>query len=77
MPEGPEVKKLTDRLNRLLKNKELSKITINSGRYKKHNNLKNFNNFIKILPIKVKDVKCKGKFMYMIFEKDDYVLIVT
>jgi formamidopyrimidine-DNA glycosylase len=38
MPEGPEVKKLTDRLNRLLKNKELSKITINSGRYKKHNN---------------------------------------
>jgi formamidopyrimidine-DNA glycosylase len=23
MPEGPEVKKLTDRLNRLLKNKDL------------------------------------------------------
>jgi formamidopyrimidine-DNA glycosylase len=38
MPEGQEVKKLTDRLNKLLKNKELNNITINSGRYKKHNN---------------------------------------
>ena len=77
MPEGPEVKKLTDRLNKLLKNKELNNITINSGRYKKHNNLNNFNNFIKILPVKIKEVKCKGKFMYMIFDKEDYVLFIT
>jgi DNA-formamidopyrimidine glycosylase len=77
MPEGPEVKKLTDRLNRNLKNKELVNITINSGRYKKHNNLKNFSNFIKILPIKVKEVKCKGKFIYMIFDNNEYVLFIT
>jgi DNA-formamidopyrimidine glycosylase len=80
MPEGPEVKKLTDRLNKNLKNKELLNITINSGRYKKHNNLKNFNNFIKILktsPVKVKEVKCKGKFIYMIFDNNEYVLFIT
>jgi DNA-formamidopyrimidine glycosylase len=77
MPEGPEVKKLTDRLNNLLKDKELINITINNGRYKKNNNLKNFNNFIKVLPIIVKEVKCKGKFMYIIFNKNDFVLFIT
>ena len=36
MPEGPEVKYLTDFLNNNLKDEKLYKITINSGRYKKH-----------------------------------------
>ena len=71
MPEGPEVKYLTDFLNNNLKNKKLDKITINSGRYKKHGPPKGFENFVKNLPLKIKSINCYGKFIWWeLFDSD-------
>tara|TARA_A100001015_G_C14800676_1_gene636799 strand:- start:120 stop:716 length:597 start_codon:yes stop_codon:yes gene_type:complete len=72
MPEGPEVKYLVDKLNRKLKNKVLKKINIKGGRYMKHGPPKNFNKFIKELPLKIESVNCKGKFIYFNFIDSDF-----
>lgn len=71
MPEGPEVKYLTNFLNNNTKNKKLKKITINSGRYVKHGPPKGFLNFTKELPLKINSVKCYGKFIWWEFENSD------
>lgn len=67
MPEGPEVKLITDCLNKFVQNNTLLEIRINdNGKYgKKAPN--NYNDFSKYLPIKTKKVSKKGKFMYWEF----------
>ena len=65
MPEGPEVRSLVDKLNRHLKNKSIKKINILGGRYMRHKNLKNLED-VKY-PLKIKDIKCHGKFIYWTF----------
>ena len=72
MPEGPEVRYLVDKLNRNVKNRTLKSIEIRSGRYVKHGPPKGFNDFIKELPLKIKKVNCKGKFIYWEFENSDF-----
>ena len=74
MPEGPEVKYLTDYLSTNLKGKTLDKITINSGRYKKHGPPKGFNKFIKELPLKIKSINCYGKFIWWEFTDSEMTL---
>ena len=74
MPEGPEVKKLVDWLNLKIKNKKLTSIKIISGRYKKHQIPKNYNNFISKLPLQIKSVACKGKFIYFQFNNSDLTI---
>jgi DNA-formamidopyrimidine glycosylase len=74
MPEGPEVKYLTNFLNTNLKNKTLDKITINGGRYQKHGPPKGYNKFIKELPLKIKSVNCYGKFIWWEFHKSEMTL---
>lgn len=69
MPEGPEVRKVTDFLNKY-KNKSLNKIIINSGRYNKHGPFKGYNQLSIDLPLKIIDINCKGKFIYIIFENN-------
>lgn len=69
MPEGPEVRKVTDFLLKY-KNKILNNIIINSGRYIKHGPFKNYNLIIKHLPLKIIDINCKGKFIYFILENN-------
>ena len=64
MPEGPEVKNMILQLNKIIKNKQLNTIIINSGRYSKKLP-DGFNNFLKLLPSKIIDVNCKGKFIYI------------
>ena len=61
MPEITEVRKYADFLKKHLKNKYIQKINILKGRYKK----KPFKITIQ-LPIKVLDIKTKGKFLYFI-----------
>jgi len=74
MPEGPEVKYLTDYLSTNLKGKTLDKITINSGRYQKHDPPKGFSKFIKELPLKVKSINCYGKFIWWEFANSDLTM---
>ena len=64
MPEGPEVKNMILQLSKIIKNKQLNDIVINSGRYSKKSPV-GFNDFVKILPAKIIDVNCKGKFIWI------------
>lgn len=71
MPEVVEVRKYADFLKKYLKNKSLEKIEILKGRYKR----KPFDFYDKInelFPIKIIDVKTKGKFLYFVLEKNIY-----
>ena len=74
MPEGPEVKDITDYLDDELRNKTLTQVNIKSGRYVKHANPTGYDNFIKKLPLKIEAVKCKGKFIYWLFKDSDFTM---
>ena len=65
MPEASEVKIITEQLNAHLKDKTLKNIEILSGRYTKKEP-ENFSKFLADTPIKITEVKCKGKFIYFL-----------
>lgn len=68
MPEGPEVKVVTNQLNKLLKNTYLKNIQIIKGpfqNFKKSLN-KNLSKYFNHKVIKIKEVLCKGKFIYFV-----------
>ena len=67
MPEGPEVKRNTDFLNRELTGKMFEHLQILSGRYKTHGHFKGFEAMIGKMLI-VSEVRCKGKFIYFKFQ---------
>ena len=67
MPEGPEVKSMVLQLNKFLSGKTLHQIILHSGRYSKKSP-DNFNDFIKTLPLKIIEVRNKGKFIWFQFE---------
>jgi endonuclease-8 len=73
MPEINEVKQYADFLNSKLKNKNIIQVNILNGRYKKHRPFTNYNELQKNLPIKVLDIKTKGKFLYMILANNLYL----
>lgn len=73
MPEIKEVRKFADFIKKNIKNKKIIEIKILAGRYKKHEPFKNYNIIKKKLPLKVIDVKTRGKFLYIIFEKNFYL----
>ena len=68
MPEGPEVKRNTDFLNRQLAGKMIEEIKILSGRYTKAKGP--FSGYDKMLErmLIVSEVLCKGKFIYFKFQ---------
>jgi formamidopyrimidine-DNA glycosylase len=74
MPEVNEVRQMSDFIRKKTKNKEILEINILGGRYKKKNKLENLDKIKKELPLKVKDVKNKGKLLYIIFENNIYLL---
>ena len=67
MPEGPEVKRNTDFLNRQLSGKMLESFAIMSGRYERHGPFKGYDDMSKRTLI-VSEVCCKGKFIYFKFQ---------
>jgi endonuclease-8 len=73
MPEINEVRQYADFLNSKLKNKNIIEVNILNGRYKKHGPFTNYNKLDKNLPIKVLDIKTKGKFLYMILANNLYL----
>jgi formamidopyrimidine-DNA glycosylase len=73
MPEIIEVRKYADFILKNLKNKNIIDIKILNGRYKKHKPFENFYKFKNDLPLKLLDVKTKGKFLYIIFENNYYI----
>jgi formamidopyrimidine-DNA glycosylase len=73
MPEITEVRKTRDFLKKIMKNKYINSINILKGRYKTHKPFDLYNKIKNNLPLKVLDIKSKGKFMYFILEKDFYI----
>ena len=76
MPEIVEIKKYCDFIKKQVLNKKVKSIKILGGRYKKHGIFEGYKDILKDLPLKLLDVKSKGKFIYFIFE-DDYILYCT
>jgi formamidopyrimidine-DNA glycosylase len=73
MPEIVEVRKTRDFLRKIMKNKYIQSIRILKGRYKTHKPFELYNKIKNNLPLKVLDIKSKGKFMYFILEHDFYI----
>lgn len=76
MPEIVEIRKYADFLSDKLKNKHLNAIKILKGRYKTHGPFELYNSLINKLPLKVLDIKTKGKFLYIVLE-DGYFIFST
>ncbi len=74
MPEGTEVTVICQGLHSLLKNKYIINIEFDSGtgRYSKKKP-DGYNEFITNLPINIKNVKSKGKFIYFEFDNGWYM----
>ena len=65
MPEISEVLITSDFLNFSIKNYKIKEINILGGRYKNHpNSLKGFEFINKNLPVKIKKINTKGKFLW-------------
>ena len=73
MPEGPEIKLMTLKLQKL-KNCIVQNIKVLGGRYTRHGNPENFQSFKKALPLKINSVNNKGKFIYFILENGWYIM---
>lgn len=65
MPEGPEVTVITDGLRQALKNNKITLLALPTGSKFNKKTPIGYNDFIKELPLKVVDVKSKGKFIYL------------
>jgi formamidopyrimidine-DNA glycosylase len=70
MPEIVEVRRYADFLIKHLKNNKIVNIKILKGRYKKHKPFIGYYKILNNMPIKVLDVKTKGKFIYFILDND-------
>lgn len=73
MPEGIEVKILTEYLNRKINGEIITDITINSGRYLKHKLPEGYKEFKSRLPLKILYIGSYGKFIYFHLEGDVYI----
>ena len=68
MPEGPEVKRITNRLNQFFEGRELTSIDFYDESYRAKQVRDDVDAFVESLPTKVKSVQCKGKFIYWTME---------
>ncbi len=74
MPEIMEARKCADFIRKKLKNKPIININILNGRYKKNGSFENYKKLKKNIPLKLIDVKTKGKLLYLIFDNNLYLV---
>lgn len=74
MPEIIEVKHCADLIKKRLKNSKILEINLLNGRYKNKGPFENYSKLKSNLPLKIIDVKTKGKMLYIIFENDMYLI---
>ena len=60
MPEGPEVKIVTEILNNSIRSYDITNCKIIGGRYLRHGTPINYDRFLENLPIKVIKIYSKG-----------------
>ena len=68
MPEGPEVKRISEKLSGFIVGEKINSADILGGRYLKHGPPDGFEEFVRSLPATVTQVDCKGKFIYILFD---------
>ena len=68
MPEGPEVKRITEKISNYVLGEKILSIKVLSGRYVTHGPPQGFEQFSSRLPATIVDVNCKGKFIYVVFD---------
>tara|TARA_B100000575_G_C23141976_1_gene664833 strand:- start:2590 stop:3522 length:933 start_codon:yes stop_codon:yes gene_type:complete len=73
MPEGPEVTIITEGLNKLLKGKYINNFIVNKGSRYTKKAFDGCNQFMSKLPLKIIEIKNKGKFIYWILSDNTYV----
>jgi endonuclease-8 len=74
MPEGPEVNIIKDGLNYHLKNTTIVDINFPEGSKFLKKTPDGFNNFKNALPLKIQEIKSKGKLIYFVFENGWYLM---
>lgn len=80
MPEGPEVKIITDNIAKKFRNTKLENIEILSGKYSKQCKIKNLeylNKNLKNNSFVIKNILTKGKFIYLTFKNNDISIWIT
>lgn len=70
MPEGPEVRIVTDSLASALAGRSINEIIYHYGRYTKHGLPDGHDELSAVLPQKITTVSCKGKFIYITLESE-------
>ncbi len=75
MPEGPEVRLFASNINKKFKGAVLNNVIITSGRYSKKTKPKNYEKFLKELPLTIKNINNKGKFIWIKFNNDEEISI--
>ena len=73
MPEVIEIRKYADFLTKKVKGATLTDIIILKGRYDTHGPFENYNLLLENLPLKILDIRTKGKFLYIVLENDYYI----
>jgi formamidopyrimidine-DNA glycosylase len=73
MPEINEIRKYADFIKDKIKKNKILDINILNGRYKTHGPFQKYNAIKKELPLKLLDVKTKGKLLYLVFENNFYM----
>lgn len=74
MPEINEVRKCADFIRKKIKNKQIIDVNILNGRYKKKGPFKNYKKLKNNIPLKLIDVKTKGKMLYLIFNNNLFLI---
>lgn len=70
MPEGPEVKTITNRLNQTLAGRTINRMVLHDAAYARSQMRDEFDTFRMSLPLKIESVNCKGKFIYWKLENN-------
>ena len=65
MPEGPEIKRTTEFLNKCLKNQKITEFTFQNKQPK------DWDFIDKLFPLELEKVYCKGKFIWFVFKDTD------
>ena len=78
MPEGPEVRVMTDQLSKLTTTYPyLHTFSVIAGRYTRHP-FPSLETFQEMLPLKIKSLDCRGKLIYWLFNSNpDWYLLNT
>ena len=70
MPEGPECKIMSEKMDAFFGGKSIDGIDFISGRYSDGSKPNGYDRFISSAPLTVRSISCKGKFIYFLLREE-------